>query len=95
MEAECTACANVQFQAPYNRRTSYTRKGDRLSRKERRVWPAVHRLLEKKIGTEISFPKWFDEIAKRLFVDAILDFHNSPKLRSAGSQPGKKIMNCF
>jgi hypothetical protein len=48
---------------------AYTQTGTPLSRKERGVWHTVHRLLEKKIGTEVIFPVWSGEIAKRLFVD--------------------------
>jgi hypothetical protein len=48
---------------------SYTQTGESLSRKKRRVWHAVHRLLEKKIGTNVIFPTWFGEIAKGLFID--------------------------
>ena len=48
---------------------AYTQTGKPFSRKERRVWRTVHRILEKKIGTEVIFPTWFSEIAKRLFVD--------------------------
>lgn len=48
---------------------SYTQQREPLSSKELRTWHAVHRLLEQRIGTEIVFPKWFDEIADRLFVD--------------------------
>jgi hypothetical protein len=47
----------------------YTHQREPLSRKELRTWHAVHRLLEQRIGTEIVFPKWFDEIADRIFVD--------------------------
>jgi len=48
---------------------AYTQTGALLSRKERRVWHTVHRLLEKKIGTTVTFPSWFEEIPRRLFVD--------------------------
>jgi hypothetical protein len=48
---------------------AYTQTGESLSRKERRVWHTVHRLLERKIGTKIIFPTWFGEIPKQLFVD--------------------------
>jgi DNA primase len=48
---------------------AYTQTGESVSRKERKVWHTVHSLLEKKIGTEVIFPTWFSEIAKRLFVD--------------------------
>jgi len=48
---------------------SYARQKERLSRKERRTWHMVHRLLEKRVGTKIVFPDWFDEVADRLFVD--------------------------
>jgi hypothetical protein len=48
---------------------AYTQTAKSLSSKERRVWQTAHRLLEEKIGTEVIFPKWFSEIAKRLFVE--------------------------
>jgi hypothetical protein len=48
---------------------SYTEHKEHLSRKELRVWRTVHRLLEGLVGTKITFPKWFKEIADRLFVD--------------------------
>lgn len=48
---------------------AYTQTGDSLCREERNVWHEIHRLLEKKIGTEVVFPSWFKEIPKRLFVD--------------------------
>ena len=47
---------------------SYTQR-ERLSRKELRTWHMVHRLLERRVGVKVSFFKWFEEIAKRLFVD--------------------------
>jgi hypothetical protein len=47
----------------------YTQTAEPLSRKERRVWHTVHRILEKRIGTEVIFPAWFSEIERRLFVD--------------------------
>jgi hypothetical protein len=50
---------------------SYTHQEHSLSGKERRVWHAVHRLLEKKIGIKVIFPRWFDEVPKRLFVDDV------------------------
>jgi hypothetical protein len=40
-----------------------------LSRYERRIWRMVHKLLEKRIGVEISLPKWFDEVAERIPAD--------------------------
>jgi hypothetical protein len=48
---------------------SYTGQAEHLSRNDLRTWHMVHRLLEKMIGTEVTFPMWFDEIADRLFVD--------------------------
>ncbi len=50
---------------------AYTQQGQPLSSKELRAWHMVHRLLEKKVGTKIIFPKWFDEIPDRLFVDKL------------------------
>ncbi|MGA7503067.1 MAG: hypothetical protein WBW57_02915 [Candidatus Sulfotelmatobacter sp.] len=48
---------------------SYTQQGESLSCKERRAWHEVHRLLEKKAGTQIVFPKWFDKVPERLNTD--------------------------
>jgi hypothetical protein len=48
---------------------SYTKKHEALSRREQRTWHMVHRLLNKRVGTRIIFPEWFEEIADRLFVD--------------------------
>ena len=48
---------------------SYAKKQETLSRKERRTWHMVHCLLEKRVGTKVIFPKWFEEVADRLFVD--------------------------
>jgi hypothetical protein len=48
---------------------SYVTKHETLSRREQRTWHMVHRLLKKRVGTRIIFPKWFEEIAGRLFVD--------------------------
>lgn len=45
------------------------RKKSTLSRRELKTWRMVHRLLEKRIGTEVDFPSWFDEIEDRLYVD--------------------------
>jgi hypothetical protein len=49
--------------------SSYAREDRRLSRKERETWRTVHRILKKKIGTPITFPKWFERIAEQLYVD--------------------------
>jgi hypothetical protein len=46
---------------------AYTSQGG-LSRKELRTWYMVHRLLEKRIGTKLVHPDWFQEIADRLYV---------------------------
>jgi hypothetical protein len=48
---------------------SYTQPKARLSRHERRAWHMVHRLLKKRVGTEVVFPSWFKKIPDRLFVD--------------------------
>ena len=48
---------------------AYTLQAKPLSGKELRAWHTVHRLLEKRVGTEVTFPKWFEEIPDRLFVD--------------------------
>jgi hypothetical protein len=48
---------------------SYGKNNASLSRKELRTWHMVHRLLEKRVGAEIIFPKWFEEIPDRLFVE--------------------------
>lgn len=45
------------------------RSAARLSRHERHIWRMVHKLLEKRIGVEISLPEWFDEVAKRIPAD--------------------------
>lgn len=47
---------------------AYASKGTRLSRRKRRAWRMVHRLLEEKIGCEIVFPSWFSKIPEQLFV---------------------------
>jgi hypothetical protein len=48
---------------------SYTKQQEGLSRAELMAWRALHRLLERRIGTEVIFPKWFEEIEDQLFVD--------------------------
>jgi hypothetical protein len=48
---------------------AYTTQRDGLCRSELRAWRTVHLLLEKRIGTKVIFPKWFEEIPDRLFVD--------------------------
>jgi len=48
---------------------SYTRQDQPLSRKELRAWHMVHRLLRRRVGTKVIFPRWFQEIAERLYVD--------------------------
>jgi hypothetical protein len=45
---------------------SYTRQTKSLSEEEVRTWRMVQSLLEKKMGTEIDLPEWFDEVADRL-----------------------------
>ncbi|MBZ5683999.1 MAG: helix-turn-helix domain-containing protein [Acidobacteriia bacterium] len=47
---------------------SYTRQTTSLNEKELRTWRMVQRLLEKKMGTEIDLPEWFDEVTNRIFV---------------------------
>jgi hypothetical protein len=47
---------------------SYATKSALLSRKEQRTWHMVHRLLEKRVGTQVTFPQWFEQVADRLFV---------------------------
>jgi hypothetical protein len=45
---------------------SIRRQTKSLSDEELRTWRMVQRLLEKKMGTEIDLPEWFDEVADRL-----------------------------
>jgi hypothetical protein len=47
---------------------SYTRQNNSLSEEELRTWHMVQRLLEKKMGTEIALPEWFDRVTDHLFV---------------------------
>lgn len=47
---------------------SYTRRRARLSSRELERWRMVHRLLRKKIGTKVAFPKWFEKVADQIFV---------------------------
>jgi hypothetical protein len=78
---------------------SYTQQAESLSRKERRAWHEVQHQLEKKIGTMIIFPKWFEEIAKRLFVDDLRVRRYYPAFVEAcrtvclirSFQPGRKL----
>jgi len=46
-----------------------TKPEDGLSRTERFTWRFVHRLLEKRIGVEISFPSWFSKVADQVPAD--------------------------
>lgn len=48
---------------------SYTEQRERLSRNELRTWHMVHRLLERRVGAKVIFPRWFEEIPDQLFVD--------------------------
>jgi hypothetical protein len=48
---------------------SYTRQTKGLSRKEMETWRMVQRVLEKRMGIEITLPEWFDRVADWLFVD--------------------------
>lgn len=47
---------------------SYTRQTKSLSEEELRNWRMVQRLLEKKMGTEMDLPEWFDRVTDHLFV---------------------------
>ena len=47
---------------------SHVRAGRRLTRRERETWRMAHRILRKKTGTKIRFPRWFEQIAEELFV---------------------------
>lgn len=40
-----------------------------MRREELEKWRMVHRILAGRIGTKITFPKWFEQIAEQLFVD--------------------------
>ncbi len=48
---------------------SYRPQTKGLSRQEIRTWHMVQRLLEKRMGIEITLPEWFDKVADWLFVD--------------------------
>ena len=39
-----------------------------MRREELEKWRMVHRILAGRIGTKITFPKWFEQIAEQLFV---------------------------
>ena len=39
-----------------------------MRRGELEKWRMVHRILAERIGTKITFPKWFEQIAEELFV---------------------------
>jgi hypothetical protein len=47
---------------------AYTRQSTCLSRQELRTWHMVQRLLEKRMGLEITFPEWFDRVGDWVFV---------------------------
>ena len=47
---------------------SYARQSEGLSQRELMTWRIVQRLLEDRMGAEITFPNWFDKVADRLFV---------------------------
>ena len=49
--------------------SSYTSHKELLSRRELRAWCEVHRQLETRLGSKISFPDWFEKIPERLFVN--------------------------
>jgi hypothetical protein len=48
---------------------AYPRQTKRLTNEELKTWHAVQRLLEKRKGTEITTPAWFDKVGERVFVD--------------------------
>ena len=48
---------------------SYARPRTGLSREELRTWHMVQRLLERRIGVDITLPEWFPEVADRLPVE--------------------------
>ena len=50
---------------------AYTKPQLHLGRDELRVWHIVQRLLEKRIGAEVIFPEWFEQIEKRLSVNDV------------------------
>ena len=78
---------------------SYTQQDEPMSCKESRTWHAVHRLLEKKIGTDVVFPKWFGQVAERLFTDDLRVRRYYPAFVEAcrtvclirSFQPGRKL----
>ncbi len=78
---------------------SYTQQREPLSRKELKAWHMVHRLLEERVGTEVIFPSWFDEIPDRLFVDNLSVRRYYPAFVEAcrtvclirSFQPGRKL----
>lgn len=39
-----------------------------MRREELETWRMVHRILAERIGTKITFPEWFEQIAEELFV---------------------------
>lgn len=47
---------------------SYVSDIRQLSREELETWRMVNRILTKRIGTKITFPKWFPKVAEELFV---------------------------
>ena len=46
----------------------YYGRREGLRRRELMIWKMVHRLLEERIGVEITFPDWLDKLADRIFV---------------------------
>jgi len=78
---------------------AYTQPGDPLSRRELRAWHTVQRLLKRKVGTKVTFPKWFEEIAEQLFVDDLSVRRYYPAFAEAcrtvclirSFQPGRKL----
>lgn len=48
---------------------AYSHEALSLSRRELLAWRMVHRLVQQRDGTNVKFPKWFDAVAERLFVD--------------------------
>jgi len=48
---------------------AYTKQNPQRKSKEPRIWHEIHRILENRIGIEITFPKWWNRVAELLFVD--------------------------
>ena len=50
---------------------AYTKPKPNVGQAELRVWHTVQRLLEKRIGSEVIFPEWFEQVEKRLSVNDV------------------------